>query len=330
VVLVVATLAGSASYFGLSNDLLLTRDKLSAAENNISSLNQNVASLQNSLQYSESALAKNRTELTDTQSQLTATSNQLTTTSSQLRTAETNLTATNIQLTSAQTSITNMNTQYSQIRANILSRIGYSQANRQSYITPTDTNISVKVKEITGGYDGSTTKIWSDYLKLYNWVYRNIEYSSDTYTPILPSALTSNSIIWKHEFWKMPSETLEDKTGDCEDMALLLTTMMRNYNNQTYRVWTIAISSKTLGVPGHMAVAFPVAGGELTIVDPAGSYYTGKTYGYLSSAPTATAINDWLAWWVSQIPQGYISAVLSDTVDEEFNSTSEFLTWRNQ
>lgn len=47
-----------------------------------------------------------------------------------------------------------------------------------------------------------------------DWVVNNIDYVSD-------------QEAGKNEFWKYPSETLDDGEGDCEDMAILIIAIVR-------------------------------------------------------------------------------------------------------
>ena len=151
----------------------------------------------------------------------------------------------------------------------------------------------------------------------------NIEYSDDSYLPYLPP-LPQGSLVWMQECWRMPEETLEDEAGDCEDMALLLASLMLGYNQHTYGVWAIEISNED---SGHLAVAFPVAGDKLTILDPAGNYYTGYPSGQLRSNDINRAINDWLSHWAQSMPGAEISFVFSDDLYEQFSNTDEFINW---
>ena len=118
-----------------------------------------------------------------------------------------------------------------------------------------------------------------------------------------------------------------DETGDCEDMALLLASMLRSYNEPNYDVWVLLIRSSVPEVPGHAAVAFPVAGGRLTILDPAGNYYTGYPYGTLQSESASVAVSKWLSHWAREMPGAEIVEAFSETDYQQFSSTDEFLTW---
>ena len=141
--------------------------------------------------------------------------------------------------------------------------------------------------------------------------------------PILPQTI-SDDLVWQQDYWRMPEETIEDKTGDCEDMAVLLASMLRSYNEGEYSIWVLLISSGELG---HMAVAFPVQGGKLAILDPAGNYYTGYHYGSLRSEIASVAVNQWLSQWATKMPGAEIVEAFSENSHNQFSGTDEFLTW---
>ena len=146
--------------------------------------------------------------------------------------------------------------------------------------------------------------------------------------PILPENI-SGELLWWQEYWRMPEETLEDETGDCEDMAVLLASMLRSYNEGEYQIWVLGIRSSVPEVKEHMAVAFPVQDGKLTILDPAGNYYTGQ-YGSLQSESISIAVNNWLSHWQREMPGAEIVEVFSEDVHEEFSSTAEFVIWAQE
>ena len=72
---------------------------------------------------------------------------------------------------------------YADMREQINLRLGLRQ-DGQSFITPDEPEISAKVQEITGGY--AEGELWHDYSRLFQWVMRNVEYSLDSPTPLLP------------------------------------------------------------------------------------------------------------------------------------------------
>jgi hypothetical protein len=163
---------------------------------------------------------------------------------------------------------------------------------------------------------------------LYRWVVKNIKYSYDSYTPILPTNI-EGTLKWREDYWRMPAETLSDGHGDCEDMALLLASMIHNYNNKNYGLYVVTISDANK-LEGHAAVLIPVKDDNLAIFDPAGKYYTGYRSGDIQTIKTSAAITDWLNYWNTDLPGAYIDSVFSENLYKNFSSTQEFLSWYSQ
>ena len=154
---------------------------------------------------------------------------------------------------------------------------------------------------------------------MYDWVVGNIKYSYDSRLPALPVIPDLSQLSWRKDYWRTPSETLEDKTGDCEDMAILLASMIRNYTQSRYSCWVIIWHSEE---SGHAAVAIPVTGGNLAILDPAGN----QTIGFGGHQSISTTTYQWLGKWPSE--SGIrVSAIFSDAECNYFASTSEFIDW---
>jgi len=208
---------------------------------------------------------------------------------------------------------------YYELREDVNEKHGYSE-DKQLFITPEDEAVNDLVIDITGGYSEDVGGRWDDYKAMYDWVVGNIEYNYDSGLPYLPNTL--GELEWYKDYWRLPSETIEDKVGDCEDMAVLLASMQNSYADSS--CWCITWNSND---SGHAAVVFPVSGNELTILDPAGNYYTNK-HGDLSSDPIQDAIDDWLAHWAPE-PGIHVSGVFDDSLYESFDSTAEFVAWMN-
>jgi len=211
---------------------------------------------------------------------------------------------------------------------------------KMNFVTPDDQNVSSLVLEVTGG--GGNTSDWSKYLsdmkKMYDWVVINVEYSYDSPSPVLPlfcpdSILPSipgfTSLGWVNDFWRFPNETIRDRAGDCEDMANLLTSMIRNYNHKKYPAWSIVVKFEKDGeTKTHVAVAIPVEGGNLTILDPAGIYYTRYERGKLASKGAREALQDWFSHWEdNEYGNPRVTCIFSDNVYKEFSSNEEFIEY---
>jgi len=276
------------------------------------------------LDYVEGQLNNTKVQLDSVTVQLGEAKNKVSVVKHELKRTVNALDATKNQLQIIEDDNALMLGQYASFKREIEYRAGVIKQDCQGFITPNNNLVSEKAREITGGYSEDTNERWRDYYRLYEWVVNNIHYSYDSNIPLLPESLTGE-LIWHKSYWRLPEETLIDKTGDCEDMAVLLVSLMRSYNQEKYTIWGIRISSGVPDASSHIGVALPVEGGRLTIVDPAGNYYTGS--GSLSSESFSVAVNKWSVHLESKIPEGFISGVFTDDFYYEFNNTAEFLTW---
>jgi len=305
-----------------------TKSQLETTKAQLDTIEAQLDTTKTQLDATETQLDITKAQLDTTEAQLDTTKAQLDTTEAQLDTTEAELDTTKTQLEVAENEQVKMLNRYADLREQINIRVGKGQ-DAQSYITPAVQEISAEVQEITGGYSQDVNEIWRDYERLYRWVVGNIDYSVDSYTPIVPENMNW-SLTWIQEFWRMPVETLKDKAGDCEDMAVLLSSMLSNYNEGEFAIWTLGIQTYDPEYKGHLAVGFPVQGNKLTILDPAGNYYTGYRSGGLRSDDVTIAVNDWLSHWAKNMPNAEIYVVFSDKFYHEFSSTNEFIEWVRQ
>lgn len=202
----------------------------------------------------------------------------------------------------------------------------WNHRNVEDFITPQDQVVEDIVYSITGGWSDTSdwSEFWSDVKKMYNWVVDNIEYRSDGIYPMLPDEPSGNLKFW-WEVWQFPSETLSLREGDCEDMAILLCSMIRCYGNTDYFVEVIEIQSS---IAGHAAVQIPVSGGKLVILDPAGHYYTKDFWGNIDPEDIGSEIEDWLDYWRPSMGNDvHVKRVFSDYMDMWFSSTEEYISW---
>jgi hypothetical protein len=325
VFLVISIISCGVMWYNLDttkNELLVATTQLEIAQNQLTITNNELVNTRTQLVNTEFKLDSTQNKLTNTEAELQNTTSQLTSIKNQLTDTKFQLSTVQTQLKTTQNEKTQMLTQYSGLIEQINSKLGQGE-NSEKYITPDNVSVSAKAKEITGGYSEDNNERWRDYKQLYDWVVKNTKYNDDTYLPILPSNI-SGKIVWVQEFWRMPEETLEDKAGDCEDMAILLASMMLSYNNEKYSIWVLGIKNED---SAHLGVAYPVAGYNLVILDPAGNYYTGENGGYLRSFDINRAVSDWLAHWSREMPGAHINKVFSNKLYKEFSSTEEFINW---
>jgi len=216
---------------------------------------------------------------------------------------------------------------YADMRRQINVRSGIKQ-DCQYFITPDDPEIAAKVQEVTNGY--SSKYLWRDYGRLYMWIIRNIQYSLDSPTPLLPEYI-NGALEWRGDFWRMPVETLRDETGDCEDTALLLASMLLNYNQRRFPVWIVGVRTFGLKPEAHIALAIPCTNNQLTIFDMAAHYYTQfPVYGGFGSEYMPVAIYHWLKHLEEEIPGAQIYLAFSENFYREFSSTLEFIDWASK
>ena len=194
------------------------------------------------------------------------------------------------------------------------------------FITPDDPSVKQTVTQVTGGWSNPAdwNEFWNDIKAMYNWVVNNIDYRYDGLYPVLQSSPTS-TVSFVAEMWQFPNETLTERKGDCEDMAILLTSMIRYYGAEKY--WTESIWI-ACSLNAHVAVQIPVSGNKITILDPAGKYYTSDTWGNLVQKDLSTEISNWLNYWKPSIGNDvYVYRLFANYVDKTFASTSEYVSW---
>jgi len=217
-----------------------------------------------------------------------------------------------------------LQSEYNQLRYQINQRSQHYNAS--NFITPNDSSVDQIVTEITGGWSNPSNwdEFWDDLKAMYEWVVNNVDYRYDGLFPLLPNELSGDA-EYNDEMWQLPNETLSLRKGDCEDMAILLCSMILHYTDGEY--WTECITLAGSN-SGHMGVQIPVEKGKLTILDPAGHYYTSDDSGNLINKNVSAEINNWLDHWRSELgSNAYVSGVFANDVDKTFSSTGEYISW---
>lgn len=213
---------------------------------------------------------------------------------------------------------------YADMRKQVNIRLGFGR-DSEYFITPDDPEVSAIVQEVTGGY--SETNFWKHYTRLFQWIMSNVEYSLDSPTPILPESI-NGALNWRKDFWRMPVDTIEDKRGDCEDMAVLLASMLLNYNQRRFPTWVVGARTSGPEPKAHVAVAIPFQNNQLAIFDTASHYYTPfSNVGGFGSQDLPLAVDHWLTHLARQMPDAYIYIAFSEDFYQEFSSTEEFIDW---
>lgn len=294
---------------------------LSMRYNFLNSQHQSLLSEHEALGVSHSSLESSYSSLQSSHSSLQSDYDSLYSSYSSLQSSYDSLQASYDNL---QSSFNSYNSDYASLRSLVNQRA--LQLDVMDFVTPNDAAMNSTVLSVTGGWSNPSDwdEYWSDMKSMYDWVVNNVEYRYDGLFPILPST-PSGSVQYSAEMWQFPNETLSQKKGDCEDMAILLASMIRSYNGGKYWVECVLIVGS---LSGHAAVQVPVTGDKLAILDPAGNYYTQDSGGNLVSEDISTGINNWLDYWKPQMGSDVrVERVFSDYIDKSFSSTSEYVTW---
>lgn len=200
-------------------------------------------------------------------------------------------------------------------------RLGRDEG-QQYFVTPDDPSVGSLLVDIVGGPgDAKTVSAqWLDIRRIYDWVNYNIHYSQDSPYPHI-YAEPEGHFHWHLDCFNFPNETIASRGGDCEDHALLLLSLLLNYN-YTEQYWCIRYRSDT---SDHMAVAISVPGGDLVILDPSGNYYSGYSVGSMVFDSAEDAVDAWFtAWGQSNM---WVTGAFNDRFYEEFTSNEEFYDW---
>lgn len=146
------------------------------------------------------------------------------------------------------------------------------------FITPKDPMVMQKIAQITMGIP------FIDEIRIRDWVANNIKYKYD------------REAHGRDDYWQLPRETLSLGTGDCEDFAILLCSLLRAYGYRASDVYVVGGSSTT-GGPGHAWVVARI-GGIWWTIEPQYNTLTGL-------------------WWF--ISSGQLSEVSGYRAEYKFN-----------
>ena len=129
-------------------------------------------------------------------------------------------------------------------------------------------------------------RIRIDLYTIYRWIRSNIRYHNDSYQGNDGIELTNVDV------WQFPNQTIVLGTGDCEDQALLLASLILNYCDATFYVECLFLQSSE-GI-GHVAMYLPIHGDSICILDPATGYITSGINEALTSQPIEQEISNYL------------------------------------
>ncbi|UCE97781.1 MAG: hypothetical protein JSV74_00120 [Dehalococcoidia bacterium] len=306
----------------LQSNLTSVENKVLILESDIESKDAEISGLESDLITADTEIIRLEGELVSAQDDIEGLAQELTTTQAEVESQTQALVVAQEENVSLETQISEWESAYERINSEIYQKLGYGD-DASSYLTPDNQTLSNLAATITGGLSQDWDEHWSDILRLYDWTVNNIEYNFDTPLPILPDAF-SGDLDWIAEYWQLPTETIEVGTGDCEDMAVLLNSLILSYEDEQYPTWGIGITSD---FGGHLAVALPVNESNLVVLDPAGNFYTSELGLLDTTKSIAQAIDEWLQYWSFQLPGVYVDFVFGKGFSEEFTNTNAFLTW---
>ena len=295
--------------------------QIAAKNSQISSLNSQISRLQVWLDGNKTLLSQTQAWL---QGNVTYYESQITYLQNEITALQNEVDSLNAQLTALEEEYEAYMSAYQSLREKVNQR--WYQINVEPFITPNDQAVRNAVYSVTGGWNTPSdwNEYWQDIKAMYDWVVDNVEYRSDGLYPMLPYT-PSGDLDFRMDMWQFPNETLSLRKGDCEDMAILLCSMIRCYCDMKYQAECILIVSST---SAHVGVQLPVSGYKLVILDPAGRYYSHDAWGNIAFNDITTEINNWLDNWKPTMGSDvYVRRVFSDYLDEKFTSTSEYISW---
>ena len=130
---------------------------------------------------------------------------------------------------------------------------------------------------------------WKALQEIYSYISNEIDYVKDEPIPLPPKLDELLNGTYQNKTFEnsimTPSDTIRLKQGDCDDQAILLYAMIDVYEKYFMGGDTLEWIALLRFKDGswHMAVLIPIQNKKLTIVDPAGQYYTNIEEGKIGS-----------------------------------------------
>lgn len=194
------------------------------------------------------------------------------------------------------------------------------------FVTPCDPAVQATVNAVTyGRVDPVKNEDLRLYLRmLFDWVSVNVKPSRDPPYPIL-SGNPSRGVSFINEVWQYPNETLVLHSGDCEDAATLLLSMVRFYSPELKAACLVVEGVKG----GHVAVLVS-KDGNVAILDPGLYYCTKDEAGFLTFRSLVEELERWLPHVEEKVGvNAQVKALFSDAELARFRSTNEFVAYFN-
>jgi len=177
---------------------------------------------------------------------------------------------------------------------------------------------------------------WDAYQGIYRYVTDNIKYAYDIEMPYISDYQIRtygghdyvtgflDDIVNIQNYVQSPDLTLRLKSGDCEDQTVLVYAMMKYYTGYmagTDRSVDAAYIRFSDG-SGHMAIAVPVEGGKICIIDTTGGYLT-SSGGKITSKPALQELQSYSDFWAPQYgPITYMALYRVNTTDGSYTTVA--------
>jgi len=200
--------------------------------------------------------------------------------------------------------------------------VRWDRSNLRAFVTPSDP--AVQATASAAAY-GNVNPVGEENLEmcimmLYNWVSVNVRVRPDSPYPMLPRQPGPPSFI--SDVWQFPNETISLRAGGCEDVAVLLPSMVRFCAPRLYAACIVAEVSKS----GHMAVLVADGGGRAAILDPALYYYSRGAVGRFKLKDFVGEVLKWLELVKPRVGEGArITLIFNERDLAAFKSTEQFV-----
>ena len=154
----------------------------------------------------------------------------------------------------------------------------------------------------------NTWDYWGSLQKIYDYIRSKVRYAYDVEIPVPSPPLSPDtndqvllggwSYTMRRNYVQTPEFTIKYGQGDCDDQAVLAYAMIKYYMIKIHgREYELYVAAILFGDEGHLAVFLPVQGGQLTIIDPAGSYLTRDINGRICSRLASIELQNYRNWW---------------------------------
>ncbi len=203
---------------------------------------------------------------------------------------------------------TSMSSDYSTLSSDVdsLYKLLFSYADLTSSFSRTLNDAAIKAtSSVVASQNGGSQ--WPTTQNIYNYITSNIKYVNDIDMPYISGMTLGDGVHISHfttstvqNYIQTPALTLSIKQGDCDDQATLAYAMIKYYMKYIAGTEYTLYLARIVFNDGssHVAVFIPVTGGNVCVLDPAGSYLT-RHYGAIYANPASTELQNYSSHWAS-------------------------------